>query len=227
MTTSTEIEEERHKHEEFDEYATLLVRKISKPLAHFLMKYTSVTPNQVTLLSIFPGVCGIFFLARGGYTNTLIGAIAAFLYLLLDAADGPIAREKKLSSDLGAWFDGIVGFFLLPLLMLAVAVGLQNYLALLVGAIAVLSFPLQFLIIHFFRSEIMGKAERLSGEIPPKFQWTRKIYGAILFYPVLLLGAIFAKTVLLFFAVCGTMVWVVTIFLQYRILKKNALMGEL
>ena len=125
----TQLEQDRKKHEEYDEYSARMVRVISRPLAAFIVKYTSIHPTTITLLSIIPCLVAIFFLVQGGYFNTLLGATCSFLYLILDATDGPVARARNLTSNLGTWLDGIIGFTFIPLMMLATAIGLKSYLA--------------------------------------------------------------------------------------------------
>lgn len=217
----TSKEEDRKKHEEYDEYAAQMVRIVSKPFARWLIQHTNITPNQMSLLSIVPLITAAFFLAFGGYRNTITGAVLAFCYLILDATDGPLARGKNMTSDLGTWLDGIIGFLALPALMLSMAIGLKSYFALLVGAIAALCFPLHFLFVHFYKSEVVGTAERLNVHVPSKLRFLKSIYGAILFYSLLLFGALLGGTfyVLLFFAVFGTFFWIFVLFIEFFNLK--------
>ncbi len=204
-----------------DDYVSIVGRAVlTKPIAFLVTKYTSITPNQITVLSILPGTASLIFLALGG-EYTIIGAVLFFVYGVLDGVDGIVARAKERYSKLGQWLDGLAGFVLLPFTFLAVAIGLKDYLSLFMGSIASLCFPLQFLLIYYFKSEIMESNERLRISASGKFEFLKYIYSVALYYYVLLFGALFHKMfyVLLFYAVFGTMFWIGVIIIQYRILK--------
>ncbi len=211
-----------------DDYVSRAARAvITKPMAFLVVKYTPITPNQITVLSIIPGVSSLIFLALGG-KYTLVGAILFFVYGLLDGVDGLVARARGLYSKQGQWLDGIIGFVLVPLTFLATAIGLGDYYSLLVGSIASLCFPIQFVLIHYFKSEIVQCNESLQISASGKFEFLKYIYGVALYYYLLLFGALFDAMiyVLLFFAVFGTMFWMGTIMLQYIILRRENDSGE-
>ncbi|GEM_PF-3589829 len=206
-----------------DDYVSRVARAVmTKPLAFLVVKYTSITPNQITVLSIFPGVASLVFLALGG-KYTLLGAFLFFLYGVLDGVDGIVARATERYSKQGQWLDGIIGFVLVPLTFLATGIGLGGYNSLLIGAIASLCFPIQFVLIHYFKSEIVQRTESLQISASGKLEFVKYIYGVALYYYLLLFGALFHKMiyVLLFFAVFGTMFWMGTIVVQYLILRRE------
>ena len=213
---------------EHDEYTGRILRIVLKPFVHLLTHHTSVTPNQITLTSIIPALLGIFFLRQGGYQYTLFGALSCFLYVLLDAVDGQLARERNQSSLLGKWFDGILGYILVPFMMLAAAIGLPQSSALIVGAIAALCFPIQFTLIYFFNSEIKRNNERIELPVSSKWRSWRYAYGLALFFPLLLFGALLNQVfyVLLFFATIGHLYWLVLLAVQYWTLKSEMNKGE-
>lgn len=70
-----------------------------------LLKDTKVTPNHLTLLSTtlvfltFPLICW------SSYFLTVLAAFTLQFSLLLDCADGQLARVKKSSSSFGEWLD--------------------------------------------------------------------------------------------------------------------------
>jgi len=209
---------------ERDEYTARIIRIFfAKPISKVLIKFIKITPNQITLFSFIFGLIGIFFLIRGGYKNIVIGATFSFLYIIFDCVDGEVARAKKLTSTLGFWLDGIVGFIVVPFTMLALAVGLRTYNSLLIGSIAALCFPMQFLFIHFFKSEISKNEKRIKTPISSKFDFMRYVYGSALFFPLLLIGALINMPilVLLFFAIFGNLFWILILFLQFLNIKKE------
>ncbi|HEY7113402.1 MAG TPA: CDP-alcohol phosphatidyltransferase family protein [Thermoanaerobaculia bacterium] len=80
---------------------------VSRRLAH-----TSVTPNQMTLVSVAIGFFGaLFFLSERPALQTL-GALAFLLHSILDGCDGELARLKLLESRFGGildfWGDNVV-----------------------------------------------------------------------------------------------------------------------
>ncbi|MDP3698701.1 MAG: CDP-alcohol phosphatidyltransferase family protein [Nanoarchaeota archaeon] len=207
-----------------DDYTSRVARVLFVyPIAFFLVKYTKLTPTKITVFSIISGMLSLAFLSLGG-EYTVTGALLVLLYGILDGIDGVIARATGLHSKFGQWLDGVAGYVLLPLMMLSAAIGLGNYQALIIGSIASLCFPLQFSLIHYFKSEIVESNERITLSSSGKFEFLKYVYGIAPFYFLLLLGALFDKIiyVLLLFAVFGNMFWMAVLFLQYKILRKDA-----
>lgn len=90
---------------------TLFYRKLSRPLTTFLLKINT-TPIQATLISFFLAVIAtqFFFFGyfRSKYFLLVIGIILMNLSYLFDCADGEIARiDRKKSTKLGVWLDGV------------------------------------------------------------------------------------------------------------------------
>jgi len=70
-----------------------------------LLGGTKVTPNQLTVSSFLLILLAFPLLCWGNY---FLGVIAAFLLqlsLILDCADGQLARIKKIDSAFGVWLD--------------------------------------------------------------------------------------------------------------------------
>jgi len=208
---------------EHEDLAGTILRPLAKPLVKILLK-TSITPNQISMLSIVPVIISLFFLIKGGYKGTIIGSILALIYLLLDAIDGQLAREKNLKSKLGQWLDGIIGYVSIPFMILAASIGLKENSLLIVGSIAALCFPIQFTIIYFFNSEIKNSNQRVELPLPTKWNNIRYIYGQALFIPILLVSAIINKTnwTIWFYATFGHLFWMMILFIQYKDLKKKS-----
>lgn len=206
----------RHK-----EWGCLIFDYLGRPVTRFLAKHTLVTPNQVSVLSFILAIVAAYFLFLGGYTNILIGASIAFIANIFDMVDGCLARATGMGSLQGKWLDAMIDFISFPLLVFALAIGLHNYLALVLGMLAIMSYPTHYLIIHFYKNEITGKNERLPIPGKGKCEWLRDVYGSNLFYLFLFLGAVFnvPVLVLLFWATFGNMYWVVIMFVQYRQIK--------
>jgi len=94
-------------------------RYFTRPLASLIARAvynTSVTPNQLTYLSFFLGICGGISFFMGEYSYFIIGGILAQLSSIFDCADGMLARSKHLCSEYGAildiFLDRIADFFI-------------------------------------------------------------------------------------------------------------------
>ena len=86
-------------------------RKISIAISKRLVN-TSVTPNQMTIFSVFVGILGAYLISLGGTFNQSAGALLFLAHSILDGCDGEIARIKFLESKFGGvldfWGDNIV-----------------------------------------------------------------------------------------------------------------------
>lgn len=92
-----------------------------RPLAGLIVRLlygTPATPNGVTALSIVAGCCAAFLYTRGEAEYTLAAGLCLTTKDVLDAADGQLARAKRLFSRKGRFFDSI-GDFVVDLLVFA------------------------------------------------------------------------------------------------------------
>jgi CDP-alcohol phosphatidyltransferase-like enzyme len=81
-----------------------LVRHMSYRLTPILLN-TSLTPNQVTSISMAMGLIGAACFAFGNMIMGIIGALLLTGSYTFDNCDGEIARIKKMSSEFGAKLD--------------------------------------------------------------------------------------------------------------------------
>lgn len=88
-----------------------------------------ITPNQITVLSIFLGIfSGLFF-----FFPTTVGTVLGILFLVLanvmDSADGQLARMTQQTSAIGRWLDGAAGdfWFISIYLALGIRMSLDGY----------------------------------------------------------------------------------------------------
>ena len=93
-----------------------LVRHMSYRLTPILLN-TSLTPNQVTSISMAMGLIGAACVAFGNMIMGIIGALLLTASYTFDNCDGEIARIKNMSSEFGAKLDDMsdwmvdAGFF--------------------------------------------------------------------------------------------------------------------
>jgi phosphatidylglycerophosphate synthase len=72
---------------------------------------TSITPNQITFLSLCAGLVAAYLIAFGTTTQRFVAAGLMFASAILDGVDGMIARVKKTSSETGHAIDGAADYF--------------------------------------------------------------------------------------------------------------------
>ena len=84
-------------------------RPLQLLLARPLVK-TSITPNQITFLSLCAGLGSAACIAFGTWPVRLVGAALLFGSAILDGVDGMIARLKKSSSETGHAIDGAADY---------------------------------------------------------------------------------------------------------------------
>jgi phosphatidylglycerophosphate synthase len=86
---------------------------VHRPLQLLLVRplvRTSITPNQVTFLSLCAGLGAAACFFVGTRTTLLVGAGLMFSSAILDGVDGMIARLKKTSSETGHAIDGAADY---------------------------------------------------------------------------------------------------------------------
>lgn len=84
-------------------------RPLQLALVRPLVK-TSITPNQVTFLSLCAGLASAALIVKGTPTALLLGGVLLFSSAILDGVDGMIARLKKTSSETGHAIDGAADY---------------------------------------------------------------------------------------------------------------------
>lgn len=133
---------------------------------------TKITPNQITLLSAIIGIIAAIFFIKGGYLQALIGALLIQISLVLDRADGTLARRKGLKSKLGMWYDLTLDRLVDAAIIISLFTGIyfstSNILFLFSGLAAVaLRFLIDNLSISF--ETAMGGSETLNKDLGNKF----------------------------------------------------------
>jgi phosphatidylglycerophosphate synthase len=74
-----------------------------------LLKSTSITPNAITIFSIFVGVGGCLLFYPNSLTTNLIGFALLVFANILDCVDGQLARITGIKSEIGRILDGFCG----------------------------------------------------------------------------------------------------------------------
>jgi len=87
---------------------------------------TPITPNQITTVRLITGVSAALFFAMGEDSFTTIGAGVFILSLLLDRADGVLARLTGKMSISGHKYDLIADAVSNALAFIGIGVGLRH-----------------------------------------------------------------------------------------------------
>ena len=86
-------------------------RHLNRPVSRWLSRYlvrTTVTPNQISLLSWMMSCVAAGLMAMNGYPALAAGGALAQLASVIDGCDGEIARLKHSQSEFGGWFDAVL-----------------------------------------------------------------------------------------------------------------------
>ncbi len=121
-----------------------LDRKFYRPVGFriaMLLRHTPITPNIVTIFSIFVGVgAGLLFYPQNLFIN-LIGIALLVFANVLDCVDGQLARITGIKSKLGRILDGLCGeiWFLTFYIVLTLRLINDTHLGIWIVLIALLS----------------------------------------------------------------------------------------
>lgn len=97
-------------------------RKVSIPTSRWLIKFP-VTPNMVTLFTLWVSFGAGLFLAYGGYWATLLGAVLSVWASILDGCDGEVARLKLQVTDFGCWLETVCDYLYYAFVFGGMAIG--------------------------------------------------------------------------------------------------------
>jgi len=87
----------------FSDRLRIIFKWFIEPIAAFLNRI-GLTPNAITLLGLAGTTVGAYLLSQGKMT---FGAVVLFLFVLVDAFDGTMARLRGEPSDFGAFVDSV------------------------------------------------------------------------------------------------------------------------
>lgn len=95
------------------ETENFLDRIFYRPLGYRIaraIQRTGITPNAITIISIFIGVsAGIFWWFPYDITLAFLGILALIVANILDCVDGQLARLTGIKSEVGRILDGFAG----------------------------------------------------------------------------------------------------------------------
>ena len=100
------------------------LRKIFRHLGGQLalkLEHTKITPNQLTILSFIFVLISIILFYLKEHLFLVAGAVSLFISMVLDKADGSLARLKNQGSKLGVWLDSTTDNLEINLLIAIIA----------------------------------------------------------------------------------------------------------
>jgi hypothetical protein len=86
---------------------------IYRPISFLFVKLiypTSLTPNQISVISMIFGMAVFFLLYPGEYFYIVLAGLSIFVSNVLDCADGQLARLKKNGTKVGRIIDGFIDY---------------------------------------------------------------------------------------------------------------------
>jgi phosphatidylglycerophosphate synthase len=95
----------------------MLMPRLSVRVTRWVVAYTSITPNQITMLSFVVGLAAVAGFASINPLFVALGLLAFHLHVLLDYVDGEVARCREMTGPRGAYFDLITDRITFPLLV--------------------------------------------------------------------------------------------------------------
>ena len=102
-----------------------------RPIAYKIalaLKNSGITPNMITIISIFFGVAaGILFYPENIWIN-IAGIITLIFANILDCVDGQLARLTGIKSVMGRVLDGLAGDFWFITIYIAIALRLGHHI---------------------------------------------------------------------------------------------------
>tara|TARA_B100000029_G_scaffold221615_1_gene219297 strand:+ start:9174 stop:9788 length:615 start_codon:yes stop_codon:yes gene_type:complete len=106
-----------------------LRKKIDQKIASKVVGYfskTSITPNQVTTLSLLMASFAAVFFSFGIYFFSVIGSILFIFAKFLDNLDGKLAREKNMRTTFGWYYDYFADTAAYILMFVGISAGISN-----------------------------------------------------------------------------------------------------
>jgi len=126
-----------------------LIHSLIRPAVRVVAAHTGVTPNHVTTLRLLTGLAAALIFAQGPYGwAAIIGGFIFVLSLLLDRADGELARHTNQMSVAGHWYDLVSDCIVGISIFIGIGIGVGHTAglnALWLGALAGLGIGVLFL----------------------------------------------------------------------------------
>ncbi|MBI2651813.1 CDP-alcohol phosphatidyltransferase family protein [Candidatus Woesearchaeota archaeon] len=121
-------------------------RHLSSPLTWLFIKF-DISPNAITIASLFIPLIGFFFLFIGTYLTLIAGILFFILFKILDMCDGEVARLLNKTSIEGVYYDRISHYSFTYFIGIGIGAGLfrlyGSYYFLIAGFLFAFAFILE------------------------------------------------------------------------------------
>ena len=119
------------------------IHKLSRATIVYPLQRTKITPNHLTTFRLGTGIAASALIAIGSDMGMNLGACVFILSVMLDRADGDLARQTGQQSEEGHRYDLIADGLCNTVIFVALGIGLRSssygYLAPIMGVVAGLS----------------------------------------------------------------------------------------
>ena len=202
-------------------------RLLGIKLSEFLIKHTGVTPNHLTLiifLSYFPAA---YFYFLNEYRYIIIGALFFLFVVVLDQANGALARMTNKAHNLGNWLDHLSDTFGFNLVFLGITWGLYNktmdWWIWFFGFLAASAYMYRRLMYQIFRRLFSYSVDVIEKEKSRRYFLKYFVYDGDLVTIIFVLGAFFNQLgyIIIFFGIYGWLFCLALFALLTRRIKQN------
>ena len=194
----------------------LITRFISRQLTRVLLK-TSLTPNQITFLSLLIGLGSAWCFYQGTFFSGITGALLLLVSAWVDCTDGEIARLKFMETSWGARFDiycdNIVHFSVFFSIGMGLFFATGNSLYILYGGLAVFGSLVAFMILS---GSIMKKKQAAGQGKTSETNLTDQLANRDFIYFLLVMACIERLDIFILLTAVGS-----NIFAIYLMYKRN------
>jgi len=194
----------------------LITRFISMQLTRVLLK-TSLTPNQITFLSLLIGLGSAWCFYQGTFFSGITGALLLLVSAWVDCTDGEIARLKFMETSWGARFDiycdNIVHFSVFFSIGMGLFFATGNSLYILYGGLAVFGSLVLFMILS---GSIMKKKQAAGQGKTSETNLTDQLANRDFIYFLLVMACIERLDIFILLTAVGS-----NIFAIYLMYKRN------
>jgi phosphatidylglycerophosphate synthase len=158
-----------------------------------MLRNTKVTPNMITVLSIFIGAAAGPLFYSSSRLPVLLGIACLVTANILDCVDGQLARLTGIKSEIGRILDGFAGDIWFTLIYVFLALKLKNEfgtaLFFIPAVIAGISHLVQANITDYYKtlhlyfvSKEKGEEFQSIDEIRSQYRKNKSIIGKVLFF---------------------------------------------
>jgi phosphatidylglycerophosphate synthase len=158
-----------------------------------MLRHTGITPNMITIISIFVGAAAGLLFYFDDRRLILLGIISLVIANILDCVDGQLARLTGIKSEIGRVLDGFAGDVWFTLIYVFLALKLKDEhgtgLFFILAVAAGISHLVQANITDYYKTLHLYFVSREKGEefqnieeVRSQYRENKNIAGKVLFF---------------------------------------------